>query len=58
MKKEREKEGKLKIKEGMLGGKQKRRTKGGGKGERNEKLVGKERKSGKRDGIGGANFIL
>lgn len=49
MKKEREKEGKLKIKEGMLGGKEKRRTKGGGKGERKEKLVGKERKSGKKE---------
>lgn len=48
MKKEREKEEKLKIKEGMLGGKEQRRTKGGGKGERKEKLVGKERRSGKR----------
>ena len=43
MKKEREKEGK----EGMLGGKEKRRTKGRGKGEWKE-----------RDGIGGGNFIL
>ena len=33
----------------MLGGKEKRRTKGGGKGERKEKLVGKERKSGKKE---------
>lgn len=45
MKKEREKEGK----EGMLGGKEKRRTKGRGKGERKEKLVGKERRSGKKE---------
>lgn len=32
----------------MLGGRNKGEQKGGGKGERKEKLVGKERRSGKR----------